>query len=284
MAKIAGVVILYNPGKEVIKNILSYSGHIAKLYMVDNSQRPSTIHLEQSLHGINYEIIHDSANRGIAYRLNQVANLAINNDYDLLLTMDQDSFFEESDILHYMKCSDAINWNFLAMAGVVFDGQKDNLSGCELTLVTDLITSGSILNLHLFNSIGGFDENLFIDEVDHDYCYTAIEKGYNIGRFENIKLTHTLGEQSQQRSFKNFQLSSRALHSPIRLYYMTRNYLYVKQKHPGLFINEMKNKRKSLLVRIKNNLLYGNDRLKILKYILKGVLDFKNHKMGALSK
>ncbi|MBC6493152.1 glycosyltransferase [Flavihumibacter stibioxidans] len=284
MAKIAGVVILFNPGQEVLENIKTYSRHISKLFIVDNSPKPATISNSESLTGVKFEFIHDSKNQGIASRLNQVAKAAIDDGFDLLLTMDQDSYFEEPDIAAYMACSKNINWERIAMAGINFGVQAPKEINCHTSVVTELITSGSILNLRLFNIIGGFDENLFIDEVDHDYCYTAIEKGFEIVLFENIRLVHSLGNSSENLSLKSFKKTARTLHSPIRIYFMTRNYFYVTQKHSGHFKVEMKNKKNALLNRIKNNLLYGNEPFLVLKYIIKGLIDFRKQKMGPLSK
>lgn len=284
MAKIAGVVILYNPGQEILENIKSYSRHIGKLFIVDNSPKPGAISYSESLNGVKYEFIHDSKNQGIASRLNQVAKAAISDGFDLLLTMDQDSYFEEPDIAAYMACSKNISWERIAMAGVNFGVQAPKETNCHISVVTELITSGSVLNLHLFNVIGGFDENLFIDEVDHDYCYTAIEKGFEVILFKNIRLVHSLGNRSEKLSIKSFKKTSRTLHSPTRLYYMTRNYFYITKKHGGHFRSEMKNKRAALLIRIKNNLLYGNKPFLVFKYIMKGMLDFRKQKMGPLPK
>jgi len=44
------------------------------------------------------------------------------------------------------------------------------------------------MNLKAFSIIGGFDENLFIDGVDIDYCYAAMTKGFNNIIFKTIIL------------------------------------------------------------------------------------------------
>ena len=38
------------------------------------------------------------------------------------------------------------------------------------------MTSGNLLNLKIAEKIGDFEEKLFIDEVDHDYCYRIRRK------------------------------------------------------------------------------------------------------------
>ncbi|WP_332737679.1 glycosyltransferase [Flavihumibacter sp.] len=277
MAKIAGIVILYNPDEEVVQNIQTYSSHINKLYIADNSKIPA---IGNKYSDANFEYIHDSHNHGIAKRLNQVANLAIHEGFDFLLTMDQDSAFTDSDIEKYISCIDKISWDNVAMAGVNFEIKNPSPNPCSFIDTVELITSGSIVNLRLYKSIGGFDENLFIDEVDHDYCFSAIKSGYRIVKLENIHIQHKLGKVSFHKSLLNLKTTPRVLHSPIRLYYMTRNHLYICNKHKGYFKNELELKRNELLNRIKNNLLYGKHKFLTLRLIMKGIIDFKKKVMG----
>ena len=61
--------------------------------------------------------------------------------------------------------------------------------------MTSLITSGSLINTSIFSEIGGYNEKLFIDEVDHEYCYRIKMLGYSVLQLENILLNHTLGRQ-----------------------------------------------------------------------------------------
>jgi len=41
--------------------------------------------------------------------------------------------------------------------------------------------------------------------------------------------------------------------------------------------------KRGLLIRIKNNIIYNQKRFQVIKYILKGYLDFKKNKMGKIS-
>jgi len=280
--KIVAVVILYNPGKEVVSNILSYADFVEKVYVLDNTEKPGTIKDEIiSLSKVVYK--HDGENKGIANRLNQACNLAAKDGFEWLLTMDQDSSFSEKDILTYINCIQTLaNKAQTAVTGVEIAKKKDEEISCRYTEVTSLITSGSMLNLALFDAIGNFDEALFIDQVDFEYCYRAILKGYKIIQFSNIFLTHSLGVSSMHKSLKSFKKTNRSLHSPIRMYYITRNYLYIRLKYKKTFAAEISATKKDLFIRIKNNLLYGKEKTAVIKYILKGIIDFKRKKMGKI--
>lgn len=282
----AAVVILYEPSEEVVANILSYAPFVSRLYIVDNTEKNSrSFFNSERLSKIKHiHYIDDGENKGIAFRINEVARIALEEGFKWLLTMDQDSAFETGDVPRYFECINAYaNCEKTAMFGVETEGALDKETICESAEVTHLITSGSMLNLELFQTVGGFDEHLFIDKVDHDYCLQALTHQFKIVRFNSIHLRHHLGKLVYGRSLKNFQLTPRVIHSPLRMYYIFRNYLYLKKKYQHQFPENFREMREELVVRSKNNFLYGTTKVKLLKYLLKAYSDFKKNKMGKIS-
>src|SRR5437660_6444420 len=102
--KIGAVVILYNPSNAVVNNINSYKKKVNKLYIFDNTEEISDQQLliYSNLREVIY--LHDGINKGIAKRLNEAITLAIKDELDWLLTMDQDSYFESVEIENYIHC------------------------------------------------------------------------------------------------------------------------------------------------------------------------------------
>ncbi|HVX28428.1 MAG TPA: hypothetical protein VHB70_18920, partial [Parafilimonas sp.] len=245
--KIAACVILYNPGESVIDNIQSYIEHVDKLYLIDNTESAS-LDFQKNYNSLSKTIIvQDSLNEGIAKRLNQACQLAVKDGLDYLLTMDQDSFFHESIVKKYFECiQQYLLKEKVAMFGVNYEQEIFN-ADCNCSIVKILITSGSVINLSNYKNIGGFDENLFIDFVDTDYCFKSILKGYELVQFSNIYMHHEIGTTTQHRSLKNMKLSTRSIHSSIRLYYMTRNFLYLQNKYKEHFKQEFSVHKKDLL-------------------------------------
>ncbi|HUZ60330.1 MAG TPA: hypothetical protein VMU83_16280 [Hanamia sp.] len=281
--KIAATVILYYPNEIVIRNIQSYINSVERLYIVDNTEIPVAQITERLIEFPNSIYLHDGENKGIAARLNQASHLATKEGYDWLLTMDQDSSFQEKILINYLNCFHSFaGKEKVSMFGISYFEKMTNLQICNSIKVNELITSGSLLNLQLVPVIGEFDEKLFIDEVDFEYCLKSVLNGFGIFRFTNIFLTHNLGETSYHRSFKTFKLTSRVLHSPERIYYMTRNILYVQSIYGKATFNEIKIRKMKLLNRYKNNLLYNKKRFQVIKYIAKGYWDYKKNRMGKL--
>ena len=86
-----------------------------------------------------------------------------------------------------------------------------------------LISSGSFYPVSIFDEIGMFIEELFIDHVDTEWCLRAISHGYKIFGVSGVVMDHSLGEGDL--SFKFFKKFNHPTHKPFRLYYVVRNSL-----------------------------------------------------------
>jgi rhamnosyltransferase len=49
-----------------------------------------------------------------------------------------------------------------------------------------VMTSGCLTNLAIWDESGGFSDELFIDEVDHDYCLNVRRHGYRVVRLAGM--------------------------------------------------------------------------------------------------
>lgn len=89
--RVAGVVVLYHPDKDVIENISTYINQVGQLLIIDNSDiiDSKLIDKIKSLNNVNY--ISYGKNLGISSALNHAAKIAIEKGFKFLLTMDQDS-------------------------------------------------------------------------------------------------------------------------------------------------------------------------------------------------
>jgi rhamnosyltransferase len=92
----------------------------------------------------------------------------------------------------------------------------------EGTVACDfLISSGCLLSIEAFEAVGEFDETLFIDNVDLEWCFRARSRGYSLYGACGARLDHRLGDE-RLAILNRYEI---VVHSPERLYYMTRNRL-----------------------------------------------------------
>ena len=105
-------------------------------------------------------------------------------------------------------------------------------------LVTEekvIITSGSLVLTSAWKNIKGFWEYLFIDEVDHEFCYRLRAYGYRIIQIQSCCIDHIIGTPNEKKILGHHFNPTH--HTPTRRYYMTRNsilmlYLYPHEKEP----------------------------------------------------
>lgn len=279
---IAAVIILYNPDQNVLNNISSYIDDVDILYAVDNSDRERSFIVKSLLENPKIQYINNNGNQGIAHALNIGAYKAIDMNYTWLLTMDQDSSFEQTMLTQYFTC-----WNsylnkddtaIFSPVHSVLDYLISSTVECETVNKFHVMTSGNIINLNIFKDLKGFNEVLFIDEVDREYCLRSKLAGYSIIEFSNISLKHNLGEPiSIIRQGQTIQLST---HTPKRFYYIARNLLYVWKTYHHLFPNlagiQFVNIMKTLIF----PLIYHDKKIERFFYIIRGILHFLTGRYG----
>ena len=277
---IAGVVILYHPDIEQLSdNIQTYLNGLKQLYVYDNSES-KTPGIEEALLKLHPSIQYHyfKANEGIANRLNQAIAQATSNQYDYLLTMDQDSSFKDGDFDKYKLSIQSSGDSNVAQFGV--NCQPDfTLPKDEPEEALTLITSGSVLNLSLTKHIGPFNEDLFIDFVDAEFSYRVIQNGYTNLMFSNIVLNHALGTLVEGRGLGNFKKSMRIIHAPTRVFYIVRNGLYLLFKAQGLTSSMKKDVIRCIKI-IKNDLIYNPELLAVYKNLFSGISAFLMNRMG----
>lgn len=283
---LCGVVILYHPDGSVADNIRTYAGNLEKLWVFDNTEcgrQDLSFSFESEK---NIEWVRDGVNKGIGSRINMAIERALEAGYTWLLTMDQDSSFTPENWNAYAGAVAKLDTRNrrIAMLGVGYSHETQASTGAiAMREELRLVTSGSLIHLAAIQEIGGMNEDLFIDEIDSDFVYRAWLAGWEVLQCDGVYMVHQLGDRKQVRSLKTGRWSNRGLHSPLRLYYITRNFLWIKKKYgsrlPGLFME----RTKRLLNMYKNNLFYNPQRFQALWMIWKGYRDFRRNRTGKLN-
>jgi rhamnosyltransferase len=96
------------------------------------------------------------------------------------------------------------------------------------------ISSGMLLDIELWETIGRFDESLFIDLVDTDFCLRARRKGYDILAVPHAQLHHHLGQVAKHMLLGRIPVFP-THHHPLRHYYLSRNRVILARRHASRF-------------------------------------------------
>jgi len=230
----------------------------------------------------NIHYIQNGSNLGVAKALNQGVEKAIELGCKWCLLLDQDSSVDKNlklkmgRILSSLNGRDDIavigsNLSDIRNRGVNLKNKKAVNEYCYR--IRDVITSGSLISTKIWKNLGGFDEKLFVDMVDNEYCLRARKNGYEVLVTKEVLMKHNLGNPTVKRFFgKEFCISN---HNPKRRYYIFRNYLYCGFKY--LLFDPLWSGKILLSVLPKfiiKIFLFEENRRENLKWTVLGIKDF----------
>lgn len=279
--KVAGVVILYNPGTNFIENINSYLSQIEYLFIIDNSENENSLIKEVFEEDRKIKYIFNNQNIGIAQALNLAAEIAHNKKYKYLLTMDQDSKAPENLVASLLDVAE--NNKDAGIVSPLHSNRFDTHLGKkhDVEQVNTVMTSGNLLSLDAFKNTGPFCEDFFIDYVDIEYCFRLLLNKYKIYRLNSVILEHNEANLSSKQ-FLNRTFYPHN-HKPFRMYYKTRNLLYLRKKYKHQIPELMRVEYDAYLRTVVKIFLFEKQKLLKIKMILKGLSDYFKKKKGVIS-
>ena len=270
--KISAVIICYNPDIiRLIDNVFSVYKQIMSLLLIDNN---SVNYEEYSNHIRNLlpsdfklDIIRNKSNFGIARSLNIAIDYCLQNNYTWLLTLDQDSVCDLTMIEQLFDKEISRKVGLLAPKIIDINNPKTRILNLKAPITH--ITSGSVINIEIAKSVGGFDGKLFIDYVDHEFCLKLLVKGYDLHYSPDALLFQEIGKTSMHNFFGKKVYTTN--HLPFRLYFQFRNRTYVNKKYffhfpLWVFKDILKEIQSILLI-----MIYEKNKLSKLNCIIRGI-------------
>ncbi|MDO8737729.1 glycosyltransferase family 2 protein [Candidatus Deferrimicrobium sp.] len=252
---VCGIVVTYDCGPGVGPTIRSILQQVDRVIVVDNGSKEETRSFLEGMRAENpetIELILFPENVGIAGALNAGMRRGIELEYPWVLTMDHDSVADGGmvEALWSAVLQDADPEKILLAAPVYVDrntreeGRLYRYEGWKRRRLfpgrtgrgvnpTVVITSGNLVNAVAYLALGGFDESLAIDYVDHDFCLRGNRAGYRILVAGDGRLMHTVGAATFRRMFGRVWVSTN--HPAERRYTIGRNRMTVIRRHARAF-------------------------------------------------
>ncbi len=279
--RLGAVVVLFHP-EDVLANILTYADSVEWLVLVDNSPSPmDSVALERLGPLVLFEYVHRPENVGVAAALNLGAASVVKHGCTHLLTMDQDSRFPEGEFVRFRQASETVIVARIGMTAPLHSGEVGRRVRSGVPRRIDMtMTSGCILSMDAYRDCGAFDENLFIDHVDHEYCLRMNARRWEVLEIPGIVLEHRLGAMKQVEWLR-FAWMEIVSHAPIRDYYVVRNGLFVMRKYRRCGgVGHVRRCVRDVVVKA---LFLETERRRRLKWILRAVSDYRCGRMGRVS-
>lgn len=223
-------VVFYNPTGEQCQKVTEYSsfGIFSKLIICDNSQ---TI-LEYKFPD-NVEYYHMGFNSGLSIPYNRFITISIEKEADVLCIMDQDSLFKENDIKYIVNYIDEHYGELNEVAVVcprllkVNTVELEKEASCKAEYVKWTINSGSFLIMkNIQKNKLCYDNNIFLDGVDKDFCMNIKLKNLKILRVNKSILHQSFGYSYSGGGFDH--------HSASRYFNIAHNRKYIYRKYYGI--------------------------------------------------
>jgi rhamnosyltransferase len=278
--RLAGVVVLYNPEADVADNLLTYAADPGRLYVVDNSEQPLPPELEAMIAARpEMEYVPFGENLGIARALNEGARRAMADGHEWLLTMDQDSRASDGMVRRLWEFADSGVVPRLAIVTARPDTpRRIPLPTKGWSIVPSAITSGNLLRLEAYRSVGGWEDKLFIDGVDTVFSLALRQKGWTIAQLNDAPLHHRLGESEVRHMLGAKMIPTH--HSALRKYYIARNRAWMHRTYGAAFPEFMRADNGMALREFIKLILFEDRKWYKIKMSLRGIRDCRRGKFG----
>lgn len=245
---VGAVVVTYFPDTGLAARLAAIGGEFERVIVVDNSADPAVEgSLRKACGESGFELLANPVNLGLAGALNRGFGAHAAAGLQWAVAFDQDSTPAEgfgsalaaaatrpprpavvganwTDDAHPDRPS--LHLRCHARVPLLF---RRTAAGRDLDDVTCVIASGSLFALAPWSELKGFDEDLFLDLVDADYCVRAARLGWPIRVAAAARLRHRRGVKQPVRIagctfFPAFM-------SPLRLQYLFRNRIQLLARH-----------------------------------------------------
>ncbi|MBW4029817.1 MAG: glycosyltransferase [Acidobacteria bacterium] len=171
-------------------------------------------------------------NRGIGAALNIGVQRSLVADPEWILTMDQDTVVFKEGVESILASFESLTPPNRDRVGILAMRAQPQPSSIWITRYADqllvidrleafeerrgVITSGNLLRADVARR-ASFDERLFIDQVDFEFCFAVRRLGYHVLVHDQIAMDHVLGgryhDTEKEHPYENAQ----------RVYYIARN-------------------------------------------------------------
>lgn len=272
MSGICAIVVAYFPEAEVIQNLAAVRSQIDHLIVVDNGSSEDQVSmLRQAAHDLHFEVVENRENLGIAKALN--LGLEAARDFEWVMLFDQDSRVRADFVRNMLTFAESLS--SVPTAALFVPQYFDMRFGYWLppVLAPDgnlavAMTSGSLIRRALFAEVGDF-KDLFIYEVDYEFSLRIRKLGYTLHACPTAILDHSPGD-SLPVVFFGKRLFYTTNYKPISRYYMHRNAEWMSQHYGKDFPEYFRFSRRVLLIDYVKVLLGEKQKLKKLRFMLKG--------------
>jgi rhamnosyltransferase len=268
----------------MLENISQVLSQVQGLVVVDNGSRVEELDpLRAKQQSLGFQVIENGENRGIAEALNQGVQWAKSQGYPWVILFDQDSRITDCFVDQMFAAWDSHPGR--ERVGSIHPRYADPDTGIESPVPRASdgspvlpMTSGAMMPVWIFDRIGWFASEYFIDLVDWEYCFRIRAAGYLVADSRQAVLLHAPGNPTMT-TVLGYTFHP-TYHSASRRYYISRNSVVFCRKYfrlfPGWVLNSVYRHLKDTVVCF----IAEEDRAHKFRNFLLGTWDGLTGRMG----
>ena len=227
---VIAVVVSFNGGEKTIETFKALSKVLRRVVIIDNGSSPESLSRLHEVISPPHSVIELGANFGIGRALNIGIEHAKSEGFKWVLTMDQDTIIQKDLLVSYERFVNSTPDAAILTPTLSIFGKPPKFN--DSRKLEYAITSGNLVRLDVYEKAGLYNEDLFIDKVDFEFCLRARRWGFEIFQVKDALIFHELGEQHDNAGVLGRFYTA---HSPLRRYYMSRNSCYLISRYFRFF-------------------------------------------------
>lgn len=196
--KVYAGIVTFNPDLDRLsENLDAIIGQVDEVVVYDNaSKNVEEVVRLLALHDQykRISLFRSKRNGGMAVALNALCDAAYTDHAEYIVLLDQDSVVQEGMVSAMLQHAED---NIGILCPRITDRNDAVLEVPEADVedLKEAITSGALVKLAAWKEVGGYDENLFVDWVDHEFCDNLIVHGYRVVAINDAVLLHEIGKK-----------------------------------------------------------------------------------------
>ncbi len=224
------VVVTFNGEKIIAESLLALIDNVNHILVVDNASTDKTLDIINDLNLNGVKVIKNDKNLGLSFALNRGAQFARDHGFKWILTMDQDSILNEGAVKELVDVYALLDSGYKdKLACLCINPSIDRNIVERYTKKKCVITSGNLVNIECLIEVGGYENKLFIDSVDFDFCLKVASKKYKIIQCNYATMEHQIGE-NRFINILGWRIRLN-IHSRVRKFFISRNHIYILKSY-----------------------------------------------------
>ena len=276
---VTAVITTYNCYTSIERTILAVANQVGRVIIVDNGSEPETLDAIRS--GIERnrlqtcDLLPQGRNLGIGAAINIGVRAALATGAEYVLTLDDDTEVSPGAVARLVRCfvdheAEHVGIAWAHWIGEINFPQAGWGEEDPPRSVERIPTSGCMIRREVFESVGMFREDYFLDFTCYEYCHRIIGAGWRV----LISPTATVFQRSGDKVLRKFfgRTVVVANYPAERLFLLCRNgfVLYLWERRSGRYFREH---CRSMAATFVKSILYEREKSQKASAIIRGFVE-----------